>query len=380
MNSLSVTIGPEILMIPDGLQPFMLQTASGRLIAQAQLKVPPATPYPGIYANVVSDDGGATWQPWRQENIPGGSPFYEGCAAQLRDGTVVWLEYAATGPDENGDWTASLWESRDDLRTLQGPIKASFHLPQAKGGFDDDGNPAGNVFFHRSLLELPDGGLLLTAYCWFQEDTTPSTYMPTMNKLRTILLRSDDRGRNWSLVSTVASDPTVGEESFNEPAMVRLSRGPRAGRLICLLRTGSNKTFPHNPIYQTESDDDGRTWSTPHALDFENVDPDIIELSNGVLAASCGWRTEESRKHHNPDPKDIGAGHGNYLIFSFDQGETWTQKIHVTHEPSSCYTAIRETAPGKIVFVYDVGDWWHHVWKDYPDIKRSISCRIIEIN
>jgi hypothetical protein len=167
-----------------------------------------------------------------------------------------------------------------------------------------------------------------------------------MHKFRCILLRSSDRGRNWRFISTIASDPSIGEEAFNEPVLVRLSRGPHAGRLIGLLRTGSNKTFAHNPIYQTESDDEGLTWSVPHPLPFENVDPDLIDMGNGLLVASCGWRTQQSRVNLTSQPKEIGAGHGNYLAFSRDAGETWHDLTQVTATPSSCYTTVREIEPG----------------------------------
>ena len=125
---------------------------------------------------------------------------------------------------------------------------------------------------------MPNGDLIATAYGWFRGDTRPSTYMENMNKFRSLLLRSKDRGRNWSLVSTIAVDPTMGEEGFNEPVLVRLSQGKRAGRFIVLLRTGSNKAKWPNPIYQTESDDEGKTWSKPRPLAFDGVNPDLIEM------------------------------------------------------------------------------------------------------
>ena len=45
------------------------------------------------------------------------------------------------------------------------------------------------------------------------------------------------------------------------------------------MRTGSNNC----PIYQAESDDDGRTWSKPHALPFGGVFPDLIEMADGTV-------------------------------------------------------------------------------------------------
>jgi hypothetical protein len=380
MEFMKITIGPEKVILPGGLQPFMFRLNTGRLIVQAQLEGPADMPFPGRWATIVSDDNGGSWQPLSKPESTGGSPFFEGCAVHLADGTVLLLEWSARGPQPGGYWFARLWESTDNWKTLQGPIEARILLPQAKGGFDDDGHPVPEVFLHRSLLDLQDGDLLLTAYGWFAGDDTPSTYRPSMNKFRCLLLRSSDRGRNWSFVSTIAADPTIGEEAFNEPVMVRLTQGPHAGRLLALLRTGSNKTFAHNPIYQTESDDEGRTWTTPRALNFENVDPDLIEMENGVLVASCGWRTRESRANLTSELKSIGPGHGNYLAFSHDGGESWSDLTQITDTPSSCYTTVREIEPGKLLLVYDIGDWWQHVWNGYEDIERGIGCRIIEVS
>lgn len=380
MATLSLTIGPARRILPDAQQPFLLQARGGRLLLTGQLPAPAGTPFPGPWAAMVSDDAGQSWRRWQQPEIPGGSPFHEGCGAPLADGTFLLLSWSARGPSATGAWVAQRWESRDDLASFQGPYPARLHLPQAKGGFDDDGNPVPEVFLHRSLLQLPGGDLLLTAYGWFHGDDTPSTYRPSMRKLRSLLLRSSDGGANWSLASTIAVDPAVGEEGFNEPALVRLSRGPRAGRLIAHLRTGSNKTYPRNPIYQAVSDDDGACWSAPRPLPWDNVDPDLIELADGTLAASFGCRTPESRVHLAAlPPKTIGARHGNYLAISRDGGEHWDAPVQVTHEPSSCYTTLREIAPGRLLLVYDIGDWWQHVWTGWEGIERSIACREIVV-
>lgn len=352
MSSGQIEIRPEILVLRDAQQPFLFRTSTGRLLVTAQLPAPAGAPYPGRWAMMASDDCGAHWRQWTQPGIDGGSPFHEGCAVQLRDGTIVLLSWSARGPESDGCWRAMRWESRDDWATVQGPFPAVFDLPQAVGGYDDDGNPVPEVFLHRSLLELPGGDLLLTGYGWFAGDDTPSTYRPSMRKLRALLLRSPDRGAHWSLVSTVAVNPSVGEEGFNEPVLVRLSSGLHAGRLIAHLRTGSNKTFRHNPIYQTESDDEGRTWSAPHALPWGNVDPDLIEMRDGTLVASFGLRTFESRVHlESSPPKEIGPGHGNYLVFSRDGGAHWDAPVQITAEPSSCYTTVREIAPGRLLLV-----------------------------
>ena len=60
-----------------------------------------------------------------------------------------------------------------------------------------------------------------------------------MNKMRSFLLRSRDGGRDAGpYVSTIASDP-VEQEGFGEPVLVQLTKGPRAGRIVCQMRHGA---------------------------------------------------------------------------------------------------------------------------------------------
>jgi len=187
--------------------------------------------------------------------------------------------------------------------------------------FDDSGRPSIGICFHRSLLELPDGDLITTVYGAFEEDTTPVAYQPTMKKMRCVLLRSSDRGRSWRYASTIAVDPKVGQEGFDEPVMIRLSKGPKAGRLVCMMRTGRD-----THLYQAHSDDDGATWSVPRELDFFGVDPDLVEMSDGTLIGGFVWLNDNDNR--NP-------GAGTYLVVSRDQGDTWNELIHVLDPENS---------------------------------------------
>jgi len=387
---LELTVGPEQILLPGGLQPFLFQSAKGTLVFQAQLPFPAGyvqpikNAYPGFPGSRRSLDFGRSWTDWTPSKKQGAGPIHEGTVAQLRDGSILLLEWIADGPRPDGYFIGNVWESRDEWQTIAGPIKAKVYLPMAKSGFDDGGKAYGGVNFHRTLLEMPNGDLLATAYGWFKEDTTPSAYMPTMMKFRSLLLRSRDRGQNWSLVSTIAVDPTVGEEGFCEPVLLRLTQGKHKGRLIVHMRTGSNKVLTepqYNFIHQTESDDEGKTWTKPHPLQFQGVNPDLIEMQNGILVAGFGWRTPESvRKHTDSrlldgekhfDGRTIGPKHGNYVAFSRDQGASWTQVTQVTSELTTSYVSVREVQPGRLLLVYDK-NWWDHQ-------DRAIAARFIDI-
>ena len=368
-----IRVGPERIVLTDAMQPIMFRTSRGTLYVSGGSPWPPGITPPDRNRSsnpcaVVSRDNGRTWKRWLAPQPQAGgiinpfNPLLErqsainthGNALELSDGRVVVQEWVGDGPTSKGDWHARYWESHDDLVSFTGPHIMTIHLPQARCGFDDGGHPYSGLTFHRSLLELLGGDLLTTVYCWFEGDVTSCTYQPPNCKYRCILLRSQDKGRNWKYVNTIAVDPTVGEEGFDEPVVVRLSRGSHVGRLVCLMRTGSNNC----PIHQSYSDDEGVTWSVPRPLPFGGVDPDLIEMADGTLACSVGWRIWGGGEMQN-----------YYVVFSRDGSETWTdltviplETYAATKYPSGTwYSSLREIAPGVLLVVYDYGafdrDW-----------------------
>jgi len=367
-----IEVGPERMVLTDGLQPFMVRSATGAIWVMAQTTPPPGLVLPPrntmgfVPAYIISRDNGRTWQRWQSTGMKDatvganelglpetrfrlGMPMFEGAATALHDGTVLLMEWIADGPDDTGHYTGQVWESQDDLATFQGPYPSDIPLPQAKIGYDDCGNPYTGVTFHRTLLELPDGDLLATVYCWFQGDDTPCPYMPRMCKFRCILLRSSDRARSWRYISTIAVDPSVGEEGFDEPVMARLTQGTHPGRLLVLMRTGSNDC----PVYQCHSDDEGANWSAPQPLEIMGVDPDLVEAADGTLVALVGrrdWKNQQEKCYYQ-------------LIVSEDGGEAWRIASEWRWEPYSgverttSYPALVEVEPGHLLALYDIGAW-----------------------
>src|SRR5262245_61877369 len=63
-RELKIKIGPEMKILPDGLQPFMFASRQGTLVVQAQLPTTEEKEFPGRWGTVRSTDGGKTWQSW----------------------------------------------------------------------------------------------------------------------------------------------------------------------------------------------------------------------------------------------------------------------------------------------------------------------------
>jgi len=384
---LKLDFGKEVMVLPDGLQPSMLCTRKGTLIVQSQNSKKPHPQkrifYPFAMSTVVSRDGGEHWTEFPLKDGDNGVNM-EGGIIQLKDGTIIALETYVTPGDKPDTGAGLMYTSTDEYKTLQGPFDITFNMPNAEfyGSSDDGGRPHVAMRLHRRILELPDGDLLTTIYGFQKGDDEPSDYQPNMKKSRVMLFRSKNKGKHWDFVSTVAVDRKAGTEGFGEPVIVRVSKGPKAGRLICQMRTGYE-------LYSNHSDDGGKTWTKAKPLVFANidvyktgdwaamfkdvkrkgvlvapdskeligavVDPDLIETRSGILVAAFGVRIAAKLCWTIP----THPWNGNYLAFSLDHGETWS---HVTRLTSGIdtthYMAVEETPKNDELFVvYDFGHW-----------------------
>jgi hypothetical protein len=159
-------------------------------------------------------------------------------------------------------------------------------------------------------------------------------------------------------------------------------------------------------LYKTQSDDDGVTWTPPRPhvfagldvyrtelwvdmlrdfpdfkgkpLDEDNpdelrgavVDPDLIEMRNGLLVAAFGVRIPQKLCWRHPEH----PWNGNYLAFSVDHGQTWSNVIRMTSGVlTTHYMAIEETPTDGALFVtYDLGGW-------SKGMRRDIYARTVQV-
>jgi len=294
----------------------------------------------------LSHDGGRTWQP--HSSIPMGH--------QLQSGEILGLAMRTEpAPDRPGYFTTTRYVSSDGGETVR-KEQALVHVPEATRGIGHA--PAAGPLFWRSIVEQPDGTLLAAVYGWFRGDDVPVPGQPGSTRYRTFVVTSADRGKTWSYLATVAYDPEIGTEGYCEPAIRRLPDGD----LLALLRTGGdNRPFwQDNPLCQTRSTDGGRTWAAPHRTGVDGVDPDLCVMSDGTLACSYG----------RP---------GADLMFSVDDGRTWTDPTSIHPERYSGYTAVCEIEPGVLLYGYGVancldeatGRRSHQLWTARIRVKRS---------
>ncbi|MBI5687340.1 MAG: exo-alpha-sialidase [Verrucomicrobia bacterium] len=161
---------------------------------------------------------------------------------------------------------------------------------------DDDGGVT-MVVWSRKNVKLPDG----------RNNTERWSH----------LARSTDHGKTWNYFSTVGPG--------GEPAVVRLS----ATEQTAVIRGDRNSCMK-----QIFSHDGGRTWTKPIALEVGKVLPDLVLMSNGVLACSYGRPA-------------------SCIMFSLDGGKTWPSHHVISDRVGFNYTSIREISPGRLLYVHD---------------------------
>ena len=397
--------GVERVILPRGLQPSIVCTKSGTLIVQGQIPEKPfpsnRMTYPSAMETVVSRDGGLSWT--RIPLPPGKNGInLEAGGIQLPDGTIVALDTYVTQDAKTGATTGQLYTTTDDWQTLTGPQEVPFDIPNADfhASSDDGGRPYSAERLHRRIIEMPNGDLLTTLYGCLIGDHTPCTYQPKMMKSRVMFARSSDKGQHWKMISNVSAAPDVGTEGLGEPVICRISQGPHAGRIYCWMRTGRN-------LYQTISDDDASTWtpakeiviagldvnrtelwvdhfrnfkdSKGRLLDENNpdelrgavVDPDMVELRSGILVAAFGVRVPQKQCWNHPEH----PWNGNYLAFSLDHGETWSNVVRITSGVlTTQYMAITETPTDNELYVsYDLGGWGRGMRRDIIGRTLKVS-------
>jgi hypothetical protein len=321
-----ITVSEPVRISPLGNRhwfPRLFVLPDGRII-QFDVSVDDAT-------EALREENGATVRiadanglGWREIAAPRHFSF----PVTLKNGVVRAFSYITWQRDDGFDVTAAMADFNPVTETWTERGEARISLPQRTRLRDQQ---VSGVEIDRSVILEPDGSLLATMYGHLDRD----------EQMRTLLVRSEDDGLTWNFVSTIADVGTVGKrgnyevgyEGFCEPVMIRA----RDGSLLVVMRTGG-----YDPMFQTRSFDDGKTWEAPINLGALSVDPDLCMMSNGVLACSFGRPTVQ-------------------LMFSLDgSGDTWTAPQTIYSGPrvngrenSTCYTGLRQVADGRLLLVYD---------------------------
>ncbi len=306
-------------------------------------------------------DGGKSLVASGESDPPWGTALRESAMNSLlvRDNQFLAIRnkvVCATG----GDCVGKMWHSEDGLRVIR---EGDTHVLIPEAGNVDNGGPEewAGLFFHRSILEMPDGSLLAAMYGNFEQDTitptNPRSKSETKYKLRAFVVTSTDNGKTWRYLATIAA-PQAGvvddTEGFNEWSMVRL----KGGHLLAIIRTGH-----YTAMVASWSNDEGKTWSAPWAPPRlgPGVDPHLLKLRDGRLALAYGEIVQPSgpREQYWRDYATKGDHRRRccLAICPDGMGQNWIASTVADYAPRSAYSTIFEIEPNVLVYQADLEVW-----------------------
>jgi hypothetical protein len=257
------------------------------------------------YGLLKSTDGGQTWTPIPDLDQVETTPLP---CLRLPDGRILAMSrWTWTQPD--GRVTGKTVVLDADAAAFE-MFDNEIRLPQE---FSNE-SKGDQIICERHIWNDDDGGV--TMVLWSRK-AVKNTAGRAVTTRHSHLMRSIDEGRTWTHFSTIGPG--------GEPAVVRLG----GGEMTAVIRGEADFR-----MRQTFSSDGGKTWTPAEPLEMGRVLPDLVLMSNGVLACSYGRPA-------------------SCLMFSLDGGRTWPRHQVVSYQTGFNYTSIREIAPGRLIYMHD---------------------------
>jgi len=217
---------------------------------------------------IFSSDEGKTWT---SPTVVVDSPLDDRNPAfgQADDGALVVGFWRTANYDEKGHYDPKLGKSQTTWITRSQDGGKTWSEPAEIDVSDIGlGSPYGRI------LTLPDGAMLMAIY---GNALRPAGEKFASDATHSYLYRSIDRGQTWKRLSEIGD----GKEQLTETSVLRLADG----KILAAARTRAGATV------QTESADDGRTWSALHPLTPINIHPpDLCLMADGRVLLTLGNR------------------------------------------------------------------------------------------
>jgi sialidase-1 len=261
----------------------------------------------------------------------------EGCAIQLRDGTIVMGVFFNDLYKNDGSYPfgkatdKKLPPGRSYLGCYIITSKDNGHTWSAPDYIDTKDMPFRNLEGPTDApIEMPDGSILMGVI----------GYSPKGDKGNNaaVIIKSVDKGRTWTYLSTMADDPGGKLGGFMEPGIART----KSGRIVSVMRNHG----PDQALWSTYSDDNGQTWAPVQKTAMIGHPADVIQLADGRVMATYGIRTGPHAK-----PGGIRA------CFSKDNGKTWDINTEVQLRNDfinwdTGYSESMQFADGRVMTIY----------------------------
>ncbi len=145
---------------------------------------------------------------------------------------------------------------------------------------------------------------------------------------------SSDDGQTWRWLADVPVRHGDTVAQYHELHAVQAA----SGRMIVHIRNHNRSNA--GETLQTESDDGGRTWTTPHAIGVWGLPSHLLRLRDGRLLMSYGYRR---------------APFGNQARISSDHGRTWSEPIVISDDGAGVdlgYPTTVEVEPNRFLTIW----------------------------
>jgi hypothetical protein len=145
---------------------------------------------------------------------------------------------------------------------------------------------------------------------------------------------SIDDGVSWQWLATIPTRPGDTAGNYHELHAVETS----PGRLIAQIR--NHNQVNRNETLQTESEDGGKSWSTPHSIGVWGLPSHLLRLRDGRVLMTYGYRRQPF---------------GNQARITEDEGRTWSEGVIVSSDGASGdlgYPSTVELSDGALLTVW----------------------------
>jgi hypothetical protein len=164
---------------------------------------------------------------------------------------------------------------------------------------------------------------------------------------------STDDGRTWRWLADIPVRPSDNHREYHELHAVEAS----PGRVIVQIRN-ENKANDRETL-QCESDDGGKTWTTPHPIGVWGLPSHLLRLKDGRLLMTYGYRR---------------APFGNQARLSTDEGRSWSEPITLSADGPGVdlgYPSTAQLDDGTLVTV------WYELMSGSPEaVLRQARWRL----
>ena len=232
--------------------------------------------------------------------IKTGWSAYNPKVAQLQDGLVIVVFNQSRYDRDLKTFTPVgifIMESYDNCKTFTAPRIISSQNLNVSG----------------SILEIDDGTIIIPVY----SDNNGQTIS---------ILKSVDRGITWA-ETDIFSGRMPDSTALTCPAVVKTS----GGEFICLMQQ-KNDRF----IFQSISDDNGKTWSVPARTNLEGTMPGLSVTPLGSIKAVF---------------KDMWP-EGISSAVSYNNGIVWEDEKSIKNTNINCKSPVVKNIENKIYFSY----------------------------